>query len=70
MREKIAELIVIFGVSFILINLIGYIFQIPLFRTIIMNPNGYGGQSISNIPTILSIVITIIVGVIKYYSNK
>ena len=64
MREKIAKTIIIFGLSFILINGIGYIFKIPSLLTILYDPNGFGGRSVSNIPTILSIFITIVICVV------
>lgn len=59
--KKIAKIIIIFGIIFLLINAIGYIFKIPILITILNNSNGSGGQSVSNIPTILSIILTIIV---------
>ena len=70
MKRKIAELIVIFGFSFLLINVIGYIFKVTELVTILNNPNDPGGQFVSNIPTILSVFITIIVEVVKYYLKK
>ncbi len=70
MREKIAKLVIIFGLSFILINVMGYIFKIPSLLTFLNNPNGLGGSSISNIPTILSIFITIIIYIVKRFFDK
>lgn len=67
MREKINKLIIIFGLSFIAINMIGYIFKISSLVTFLNNPSGFGGSSVSNIPTILSTFITILICVIKHF---
>ena len=47
MREKIAKIILIFGSCFLIINGIGYLFNNLTFITIIDNPTGGGGRSIS-----------------------
>ncbi len=43
MGENIAKLILIFSVSFLIINGIGYLFNITEFVTIVNNPTGGGG---------------------------
>jgi len=53
-----------------LINAIGYIFKIPELVTVLNNPDDPGGQYGSNIPTILSVLITMVIEAVKYYSNK
>lgn len=71
MRQKIAKLILIFGSFILLINCLGYIFKIPELVTIMNNPTGGGGQSRSNIPTILSLAITcLFLLVIRIKNNK
>lgn len=52
MSEKISKFILIFAISFLIINGIGYLFNITELITIVNNPSGEGGMSISNIPTI------------------
>lgn len=70
MGENIAKLILIFSASFLIINGIGYLFNITEFVTIVNNPTGGGGVSISNIPTILSLLITCIVLLVIKIRNK
>ena len=60
MGEKISKFILIFGVCLILINVIGYLFHIPEFITILINKSNGWESSISNIPTILSLILTTI----------
>lgn len=62
--EKLAKYIVIFGLIFLIINIIGYIFHITLFISVLSNPTGGGGISYCNIPFIISILITIIIYII------
>ena len=69
MSEKIAKLILIFGLSFF-INTIGYLFNITEFITAMNNPTGSGGRSISNIPTILSILVTSIILIANKVNKK
>lgn len=68
--EKLAKYIVIFGLIFLIINIIGYIFHITLFISVLSNPTGGGGISISNVPLIISGLITIIVYIIETRSNN
>ena len=68
--EKLAKYIVIFGIIFLIINIIGYIFHITLFISVLSNPTGGGGISTSNVPLIISGLITIIVYTIETRSNK
>ena len=68
--EKLAKYIVIFGLVFLIINIIGYIFHITLFISVLNNPTGGGGMSISNVPLIISGLITIIVYIIEIRSNN
>lgn len=70
MREKISKLILIFGVSFLVINGIGYLFNITEFITIKNNPTGGGGVSVSNIPTILSALMTCVILLVTKIRNK
>ena len=70
MSEKIAKLILIFGLSFLVINTIGYLFNITEFITAMNNPTGSGGRSISNIPTILSILVTSIILIANKVNKK
>ncbi len=70
MCEKIAKLILIFGISFLIINGIGYLFNITELVTIVNDPTGEGGMSVSNIPTILSVLITLIILLIIKIKNK
>ena len=71
MSEKVVKIILIFCVSFLVINVVGYLFNISEFVTIMNNPTGGGGSSISNIPTILSILLTcVILLIIKFKNNK
>lgn len=70
MSEKIAKLILIFGLSFLVINTIGYLFNITEFITVMNNPTGSGGRSISNIPTILSILVTSIILIANKVNKK
>lgn len=60
MSEKISKFVLIFGICFILINIIGYIFNISEFITILVNKKDGWESSISNIPTILSFLLTTI----------
>lgn len=48
-----------------MINVIGYIFNINLFISALKNPTGGGGISYSNIPFIISILITIIIYIVE-----
>ena len=57
--EKLSKYIVIFGVVFIMINVIGYIFNINLFISALKNPTGGGGISYSNIPFIIIYIVEI-----------
>lgn len=68
--EKLAKYIVIFGLTFLIINIIGYIFHITLFISSLKNPTGGGGISTSNVPLIISGLITIIVYIIEIRSNN
>ncbi len=61
MNEKISKYILIFAVSFLIINGIGYLFNITELITVVNNPSGGGGMSVSNIPTILSLLITCVI---------
>ena len=70
MSEKIAKLILIFGLSFLVINTIGYLFNITEFITVMNNPTGSGGRSVSNIPTILSILVTSIILIANKVNKK
>lgn len=70
MSEKISKFILIFAGTFLIINGIGYLFNITEFITIVNNPSGEGGMSISNIPTILSLLITCVILLIIKIKNK
>lgn len=70
MRENISKLILIFGVSFLVINGIGYLFNITELITIKNNPIGGGGVSVSNIPTILSALMTCVILLVTKIRNK
>ena len=70
MSEKIAKLILIFGLSFLVINTIDYLFNITEFITAMNNPTGSGGRSISNIATILSILVTSIILIANKVNKK
>ena len=70
MKETITKFIIFFGLFFLLVNAIGYIFNINSFVTVLKNPNGYGGFSKSNIPTILSFLLTTFVIMIRKFKNK
>lgn len=69
MADKIAKIIVIFGITFLMINAIGYFLNINELKTVAVSPNGFS-RSMSNIPTILSIIFTLIIYIIKYFKNK
>lgn len=70
MSEKISKFILIFAVSFLIINGIGYLFNITEFITIVNNPSSEGGMSVSNISTILSLLITCVILLIIKIINK
>lgn len=70
MSEKISKFILIFTVSFLIINGIGYLFNITEFITIVNNPSSEGGMSVSNISTILSLLITCVILLIIKIRNK
>lgn len=70
MGENISKLVLIFSVSFLIINGIGYLFNITEFVTIVNDPTNGGGMSISNIPTILSLLITCIILLVIKIRNK
>ena len=69
MSENFSKTILIFAVSFLIINCIGYLFNIIELITIVNNPTG-GGMSVSNIPTILSVLITCVILLIIKIKNK
>lgn len=70
MSEKFSKTILIFAVSFLIINCIGYLFNIIELITIVNNPTGGGGMSVSNIPTILSVLITCVILLVIKIKNK
>lgn len=70
MSEKISKFILIFDVSFLIINGIGYLFNITQFITIVNNPSSEGGMSVSNISIILSLLITCVILLIIKIRNK
>ena len=70
MKDKIIKIVLLFGIVFLIINAIGYLLHIPSLVIVYNNPTGGGGVSKSNIPTILSVVITIIILVINNLKNK
>ncbi len=70
MSEKFSKSILIFAVSFLIINGIGYLFNITELITIVNDPIGGGGMSVSNIPTILSLLITCVILLVIKIKNK
>ena len=60
MRDQISRLVIVFGLSLILIQIIGYVFHLPSLVCVIYNPTGGGGVSTSRIPILLSFLMTII----------
>lgn len=70
MGEKISKFILIFGVCLILINVIGYLFHIPEFITILINKSNGWESSISNIPTILSLILTTIFFIVTKIKSR
>lgn len=69
MADKLAKIVVIFGITFLMINAIGYCLNINELKTVAVSPNGFN-RSTSNIPTILSSIFTLIIYTIKYFKNK
>ena len=70
MSEKFSKSILMFAVSFLIINDIGYLFNITELITIVNVPTGGGGMSVSNIPTILSLLITCVILLVIKIKNK
>lgn len=68
--EKVSKFILIFAVSFLIINGIGYLFNITELIIVVNNPKGGCGMSVSNIPTILSVLVTLLISLIIKIKNK
>lgn len=70
MSKKISKFILVFGICFILINVIGYVFNISKFITILINKKDGWESSISYIPTILSFLLTTIFFILIKIKNR